>query len=234
MKIPRLEKTNNPIKSIENTSDCFQYLSKEDLVILQDKKRQIQYLKGETLFKQGAFAPYVLYVIEGVVKVYLQTGHSKQISIRLAKKGDFLAFSSIFGEDVYTYSAAAIKNSTICMIEKEALKQLLITNPEFAMEITSRNCKNESQYIDLIHTISYKQMRGKLASALLYLSSKDLLEEQIFQYLTRQDIADFANITVESTIKFLKEFEKENILKLDGKNIVLIDLKKLEQIGTHG
>ena len=77
-------------------------------------------------------------------------------------------------------------------------------------------------------------MRGKLASALLYLSSEEFLEEDVFQYLTRQDIADFASITIESAVKFIKEFEKEGILKLMGKDLKITDKHMLEEIARRG
>jgi CRP/FNR family transcriptional regulator len=77
-------------------------------------------------------------------------------------------------------------------------------------------------------------MRGKLASALLYLSQEEFLEENIFEYLSRQDIADFASISTESAIKFLKEFEKEKILRLNGKDIVILNSEKLEQMSKNG
>jgi CRP/FNR family transcriptional regulator len=212
----------------------FESIKPDDLLFLADKKTQITYLKGENLFKQGAFAPYVIYIIEGLVKIYLQTGHDKQVNIRLAKSGDFLAFASVFGESVYTYSAIAVKDSIICMIDKEGLKQTLLKNPEFALKVTSRNFRNEKHLFELIKNISYKQMRGKLASALLYLSDEEFLEENIFQNLTRQDIADFASISNESAIKFLKELEKEGILKLQGKDIEITDYSKLEEISRKG
>jgi CRP/FNR family transcriptional regulator len=77
-------------------------------------------------------------------------------------------------------------------------------------------------------------MRGKLASCLLYLSSEEFLEEDVFQYLTRQNIADFASITIESAVKFIKEFEKEGILKLKGKDLKIINNGKLEEIAKRG
>jgi len=215
-------------------SKCFQYLNPDELEFLESRKTQITYLKGETIFKQGAFAPYILYVVDGLVKVFLQTGNKKQLNIRLATKGDFLAFSSVFGDNIYNYSAVALKDSTICMIDKTAMEQLLMKNADFAMRITSRNCRNEGRYLDIIQSISYKQMRGKLASALLYLSSEEFLEEDVFRYLTRQDIADFASITIESAVKFIKEFEKEGILKLMGKDIKIINKDKLEEIARKG
>ena len=209
-------------------------LSESDLLFLDHKKKQLVYLKGENIYKQGAFAPYVMYVQSGLIKVYLQTGHNKQVNLRIARAGEFLAFSSVFGEDTYTHSAVAIKDAEICMIDKEQLRQLLFRNNDFAMRITSTNYKNEKHLLDIISSISYKQMRGKLAVILLYLSDADLLKENIFEHLTRQDIAEFASISPESAIKFLKEFEKENILNLDGKNISIVDVDKLNDIARNG
>jgi len=221
-------------RECEISSSCFQNLLPDELDFLDDKKIQLSYLKGENLFKQGAFSPYVMHVVEGIILIYLQTGFNKQINIRLAKTGDFLAFSSLFGENIYTYSAIALKNSRICMIDKKALNQLLLKNPDFALRITSRNYKNEAHLLEIIKTISFKQMRGKLATTLLYLSGDDLSQEDIFPYLSRQDIADFASISVESAIKFLKEFEKEGIIKLKGKDIKIANKGKLEEIAKRG
>ncbi len=218
----------------EHFSKCFQHLFPDEIEFINDKKIQLTYLQGETLFKQGAFAPYVLFVIDGLVKVYLQTGSNKQINIRLAVEGDYLAFSSVFDENIYNYSAVALKDSTVCMIDKTALRKLFLKNSEFAMRITSRNCRNEAWLLDMLKNITYKQMRGKLASSLLYLSSEKFLNHNVFQYLTRKDIADFASITTESTIKFIKEFEKEGILRLNGKDITIIDQKMLEDIAKNG
>lgn len=221
-------------KKCKKTSRCFQYLYPDDLEFINKKKTQLIYLKGENLFKQGAFAPYIMYVVDGLVKTYLQTGYEKQINIRLVKSGEFLAFSTIFDGNVYNYSAMAIKETTICMIDKTALKHLLTKNSDFAIRIISKNCKSEGALLKIIKNVSYKQMRGKIATALLYLSADEFLDEEIFQYLTRQDIADFASISNESTIKFIKEFEKEGILKLDRKDIKIINKDKLEDIGNKG
>jgi CRP/FNR family transcriptional regulator len=209
-------------------------LSESNQELLRHKKKQLFYQKGENIFKQGAFAPYVMLVQSGLVKIYLQTGYNKQINIRVAKPGDLLAFSSVFGEDLYTYSSLALKDSEICMIDREGLKQVLYDNNEFAMKITSSNFKNEKHLLNIISSISHKQMRGKLATSLLYLSEKEFLDEQIFQYLSRQDIANFASITTESAIKFLKEFEKEGIIKIKGKDITIAKIDELKDISEKG
>ncbi len=219
---------------IANSPDCFTELYPEELKLIDEKRTQLVYQKGENLLKQGAFATHVIYVIDGLVKLYLQTGFNKQINIRLARRGDFLAFPTLFGETVYGYSAVAVKNSTVSMIDKEALQNLLRENTNFAMRITAKNFRHEAYLLEIIKNLSYKQMRGKLATALHYLSQPEFLEEDVFQHLTRQDIGDFASISAESTIKFLKEFEKEGILSLSGKEVIINDLRLLTEISLKG
>lgn len=212
----------------------FEELFSGDLEILEQHKTRITYLKGENIFKQGAFAPYIMYVVNGLVKIYLQTGYDKQINLGIAQSGDFLAFASVFGENIHTYSSLALSDTEVCMIEKESLKKALLHNPKFALEVTSKNYRNESHLLEILKNVSYKQMRGKLASALLYLSQEEFAKEEIFSFLSRQDIADFASISTESAIKFLKEFEKEGILSLKGKDIEVLDFGKLNSISKNG
>jgi CRP/FNR family transcriptional regulator len=218
----------------KNEPDCFQLISREELESLSENRTQITYLKGETVFKQGAFAPHVLFIQSGLIRVYLQTGRNKAQNLWISKSGDFLAFSSLFGERTYAYSAVSMTEAELLMIDKESLRKLLHTNPEFGFRITSKNYNSEKHLMELIASLSYKQMRGKLATALLYLNSDVLKGEEVFSYLTRQDIADFASISVESVIKFLKEFEKEGILSLDNKNVVITEPQKLAEISATG
>ncbi len=218
-----------------NAPSCFSVLSNTQLNIIQDKKAQVSYLKGENIIKHNAPATHVIYVISGLVRVYLQSeGQSKQANLRLAKSGDFMAFSSVFGKSTYPYSAIAMTDTLVCMVDKEALKEVLMDNPDFGMLITTRNYQLEQRYLDIISNLSFNQMRGKLASALLYLSSDEFEKEDVFLNFTRQDIADFASITVESAIKFIKEFEKEKIIQIINKNIEIISTEKLQLLSKKG
>jgi CRP/FNR family transcriptional regulator len=214
--------------------DCFQLISRSDLEALAENRTQLTYLKGETIFKEGAFAPHVLFIQSGLVRVYLQTGIKKAQNLWVARGGEFLGFSTLFGDRTYAYSAVAMKETQLLMIDKESLRKLLQSNPEFAYRITSRNFSCERQLISLVASLSNKQMRGKLATALLYLSSDHFASEDIFQYLTRQDLADFASISAESVVKFLKEFEKEGILELNHKEIRILEPDRLTLISETG
>jgi len=220
--------------SIEHISGCFNNLPREEIEFLSANKTQVSYLKGETIFKQGAFAPHVLFVNKGLALIYLQIGKSKQINIYIARQGDYIAFSSVFNVKTYQYSAVSLCDSVFCMIEKDALTEVIMRNADFAMQIAAKNNINESRYLDIIKNLSYKQMRGKLASAILYLCSDEFQNEGIFRFLTRQNIADFASITVESTVKFLKEFENDQLISLKGKEIIIKNRQGLKDLDLRG
>lgn len=218
---------------IQNLSACFSSLSEQDMDYLNQHKTQVSYHKGETLMKQTAFAPHVLFVNKGYVVCSLELPSQKHINLHLAQQGEYVGFTALFS-DTYRYSAFALSEVCICMIEKQALQAILQRNPQFSWQISARNWQQEKRYLDVITTISYKQMRGKLASALLYIQACAKGNDTLFSLFSRQQLADFAAITVESTVRLLKEFEKEGIIRLQQKDIQLIDRSLLLQISQYG
>ncbi len=59
-------------------------------------------------------------------------------------------------------------------------------------------------------------------------------EAEIFQLLSRKDLADFAGISTESAVKLLKTFEKEGIIELHEKDIRLLKHNVLTEISRRG
>jgi CRP/FNR family transcriptional regulator, polysaccharide utilization system transcription regulator len=215
-------------------SNCFKKLVPLELEFINKKKAQITYTKGENICKQGAFASSVLYISDGLVKLYLENHNKKITNIQILKSSDFIGLSSIFGDNIYNYSVIALKDTDICLIEKEGLKELLENNGSFASSLIRRYCENESYLFEKFRSISYKQMNGRLADVLLYLSSEKLKKEQVFGYINRKDIADFACISKESTVKLLTEFKNEGIIDVDGKDIFIKKPDTLKNISKRG
>ncbi len=215
-------------------SGCFARLPREEMEYLDKHKTQVNYLKGEVIFKQGAFAPHVLFINSGYAISYLQINTNKRINIQILMQGDLMAFSSLFDNDTYLYSAIALSDVTLCMIEKDALSKILLRNPDVALQIMKRTSLEESRYLNIINNISYKQMRGKLAAAILYLNEKRFMQNEIQNLISRKIVADFAGITVESTVKFLKEFENDKLIELKGKEIIIKNRESIELISKVG
>lgn len=212
---------------------CFRNLMPEEIELARNSKTHIVFRKGENLTKQGAFASSVLFVIDGLAKQYIEGEGTRNFNLRLIKSGEFVGLSVAFNNHRYDYSVVALRETTACLIEKEAIVHLIKGNGEFAFSIINRYLEQNSKLYASVSDLMYKQMNGRLAGALLYLW-KEQVGEDIFPYLSRKDIADFAGLSTESTVKLLKSFEKDKLIRLEDKNVVLLDLATLEQINLKG
>ena len=218
----------------KRSAKCFKELIPSELEFINQNKTQILYRKGENICKQGAFASYVLYISSGLVKLYLESPNNKYINLKILKTSEFIGLSSIYGDNIYNYSTVALKDSNICLIEKDHFRKLLNYNGHFASEIIKWYCENEKQLFKKIQSLSIKQMYGRLADALLYLSSKDLKKEKIFFSLSRKDIAEFASLSTESTVRLLTELKNDNIIDINGKEIKILNTELLKKISKRG
>lgn len=220
--------------SLDNLdAPCFRSLLPEELNLVSASKTKVVFHKGENLTKQGTFASSVLFIIEGLAKLYVEGEAGRNLNLQLLKGGEFVGLSVAFNKNRYDYSVVALTDTTACLIEKEAITNLVKSNGNFGYNIIKRYCEQNTRLYGSISDLMNKQMNGRLAGALLYLYNEEVSGD-VFTYLSRRDIADFAGLSVESTVKLLKSFERDNLIKLDEKNIILTDIPALEQINIHG
>ena len=83
-------------------------------------------------------------------------------------------------------------------------------------------------------SLSQKQMPGRVADALIYLADEIFESCCISSDISRQDIADYTSMSKDSAIRILKEFERDNIIQLDGRCIEVQDVKRLHSISLMG
>jgi CRP-like cAMP-binding protein len=213
---------------------CFQMLSPEEAEVVRSSKTQVLFRKDDNLTKQGAFASYVLFIIDGFAKQYLEGDGIKNYNLRIVKPGEFLGLSVVFSENTFNYSTVAITDCHVFLVEKEAIAKVVKQNGMFGFNIIKRYCEQNTNLINTVRNLMYKQMNGRMADALLYLDSFKNEKAEIFQLLSRKDIADFAGISTESTVKLLKMFEKDGLIKLNEKDIKIIKHTELLEISRRG
>ena len=84
-----------------------------------------------------------------------------------------------------------------------------------------------------LSSIALKQTRGRLADAILYIH-ENFKEVNIYELISRKDLADLANISNENAIRTLRDFEEEGVVRVDKKQVEIVDLQKLEKISQRG
>lgn len=229
---PILETDDDFICDIQ--APCFQMLSPEEVQLVRASKTQVLFRKGDNLTKQGAFASYVLFVIHGLAKQYIEGDGSKNYNLRIIRPGEFVGLSAVFTKNTFNYSSVAITDCQLYLIEKDAIAKVIKQNGMFAFNIIRRYCEQNANLFDTLRNVLYKQMNGRLAETLLYLDGLKPQNPEIFQLLSRKDIADFAGISTESAVKLLKSFEKDGLILLNDKDISIRDAGGLTEISKRG
>jgi len=213
---------------------CFQMLLPEEAEVVRSSKTQVLFRKDDNLTKQGAFASYVLFIIDGFAKQYLEGDGIKNYNLRIIRPGEFVGLSTVFSENTFNYSSVALTDCHVFLVEKQAISGVAKKNGMFGYNIIKRYCEQNTNLINTVRNLMYKQMNGRMADALLYIDSLKNEKAEIFQLLSRKDLADFAGISTESAVKLLKSFEKDGLIKLNEKDIQILKRNELLEISRKG
>ena len=213
---------------------CFQMLTSKELELIRASKTQVLFRKGDSLTKQGTFASYILFVINGICKQYIEGYGSRSFNMRIVQPGEFVGLSAVFTKNIFNYSTVALTDCYAFLIEKDVIAKVIQKNGLFGLNIIKRYCEQNSNLFSTLQTVLYKQMNGRISETLLYLNSIRESHPDIFLLLSRKDIADFAAISTESAVKLLKSFEKDGLIELQDKDVIIRDKNALEDISKRG
>jgi CRP/FNR family transcriptional regulator, polysaccharide utilization system transcription regulator len=211
-----------------------QILNDEDFAKLVAGKSIVNFYKGETIFKQNAFTSHIAFILDGYTKTYLEGTKGKQQILYLSSKGDILGQLSLFFGDASILSISALTDCSVCLISVESLKYFLTMNPNLATLIIGNINKHNYLILQRILSLTQKQMHGRVADTLLYLSSFVNNKDVIDIPLSRKEFAELSGMTTESFIRILTEYKNDGIISIDGKFIEIKSfnlLKKLSEIG---
>lgn len=209
-------------------------LTTEETELIRASKTQVLFRRDDNLTKQGAFASYVLFIITGLAKQYLEGDGMKNFNLRIIRPGEFVGLSAVFTENIFNYSSIALTDCQVFLVEKEAIAKVIKQNGMFGYNIIKTYCEQNAALFNTISNLNYKQMNGRMADTLLYIESLKSENAAIFQLLSRKDIAEFAGVSTESAVKLLKSFEKDGLIRLDDKDITLLNHNALRELSRKG
>lgn len=205
-----------------------------ELTSICKKKRVKKYLKGDCIISEGDEIREFIYLKVGLVKLYKQHPNEQDQIIRIARPSNFIGLLSVFSETNYKYSVTAIENSEVCIIELSSIKELIIHNGNFALNVLRKISQTADDIIKTNLEISKKNLRGRIAYILLYFSKQVYNSEAFELPVSRKEIAQLIEMTTENVIRIISEFAKDNVLKVEKKKIEILDIVKLQKICDLG
>ena len=189
--------------------------------------------KGDIIFKQGIFSSNIVYLKEGIVKLFVEGPRDEQI-LKIVKGPTYLGIPTTLEEKFNHYSAMALEGVNACFIDINTFKSFVHENGKFAYEIIIELCKNEINLFNKCVNRSQKNARGRIADAILFFHD-DIFNEKTFSMpLTRQELGNYVDTSRESVSRILTEFTNDKIIELKGRKVNIIDFDKLKLVSQTG
>lgn len=204
------------------------YCSKEwrDFVCSHCEVRK--YKTDEMIFKIGEQTEGLFFINEGRVKVSTRTVKDKTRIIRLASNNDILGHRGFGGDWAYSINAQALTPTEITFIPINILNLTVKANSEFGFYMmmffaeelrTSEQLAKQLPVKNFIASVIYENY--------LAFGFDSETSTKLSFSLSRKDIANMAGISYESTVRALLSLNADEIVRLDNKEIHILDIQTL-------
>lgn len=193
--------------------------------------------RGDCIYLSGTSPKYIMCLRRGRVKVIKDgiAGGHQQI-VRILKPVEVFAYRAYLAGTDYITSAYAMDDCDISFIPLEFMTDMIKNNNQL-MFFFLHHLSEELGFSDYrIISLTQKHVRGRLAEALLTLEDRCGLQDNgvIDVRISREELANLSNMTTNNAIRTLSAFAREGIVELNGKQIIILDHKKLEDISRFG
>jgi len=216
------------------SNSCFfkQYSSSVDQDLIESKKDQTDYLRGEFIHREGDPILGLYFLQQGKVKIVTSGLSGSQQIIRLVHYGESLCFRG-YGRTTYFAGSLTLEKSRICFFKSTDFMEICDIS-QFSAHLISY-LGNELDIAEKrLQYMMQMNIREKTAEALLFIKKSFGVNEksELDVYLSRKDIASIAGTSEEIIIRQLSDFEKEKLIERrdHGTRIALIDEQKLRQM----
>jgi len=188
-----------------------------------------QFKKHDNICKQGTEVTHALFLVKGAAKLYIEGINNRNIILYILKPPAYIGLLSFFESPYYFYSVTALEDSEVCYIDLSLVKKLYVENHELLLNLNKAFGKSVSNIMKKIISLNQKQIRGRIAENLIYLS--EIYNSQKFRLnVSRKEIGEMTAISEENTVRLLSEFSREKIISTNGKEIEILDLPLLRKI----
>ena len=224
----------NSCEECNRKSELFKILNHEEISILNEDRFEVIFKAGENIAKQGTNLTHLINLTSGLAKLYIEGINDKNLLLNIIGPNSILGGPGVFTDQRHHFSVTALETTSVCFINVDSFKKIINTNAVFTAKFLEHLNLKQAMLYDKLISLTQKQMHGKIADALIYLSEKIYNSTQFDLNISRQDLADMTAMSKDSAIRILKELEKDGIINICGKNISIPGMNALKEISAKG
>ena len=170
----------------------------------------MSFSRNEEIYGEGEPADYLYKVASGAVRMY------KVLSDGRRQIGAFYLPGDMFGleaGDMHASSAEAIGDATILVFKRSAVLAFSARDADAARELwemTARELQRAQDHMLLL----IKSAQERVASFLMEMAARGCGNDEVSLPMSRQDIADFLGLTIETVSRTIGQLEHANAIAL--------------------
>lgn len=206
----------------------------EDLRALQQVGMKVRFARNETIFNEGDEAANCYKVISGAVRL------CKHMSDGRRQIADFLLAGDVFGFmqfGSYKFTAEAVGDVVLMCYPQAKVARLSSSMPNLRGRLLVLQSQRLLGMQDHLVMLGRKTAKERVTSFLLHIAERSDVEEDVpFELpMSRQDIADYLGLTIETVCRMLTELKRERVIAIPTLNrVVLKDIAALEAMTEAG
>jgi len=214
----------------------FHVLTQQEREVLLDRLEVRTYRKGDYICQTGENPAGLFCLISGKAKIFREGPGGRDHIFKFVKPTDLIGYAALFAEQVYGASASVIEDSVAVFIDRDTFFTMLHNNNQlYPIILKSLATELGFSYFRTM-TLTQKQLPGRLAETLLFLRDNYGFESDNVSLkvrISREDIANMSNMNTSNAIRTLSSFARKKLIGIEGKQIKLLDITKLEEISRE-
>ena len=178
----------------------------------------LAFKRNAEIYGEHEPADYLYKVASGAVRTYRVLGDGRR------QVGAFYLPGDVFGlenGEVHRFTAEAISDSKIIVVKRSAVMALAACDGDVARElwsVTSRELERVQRHM----TVLIKSAEERVAGFLLELAKRAPGAGQVQLPMSRQDIADYLGLTIETVSRTMSRLESVDAIALPTARCVVL------------
>jgi CRP-like cAMP-binding protein len=215
----------------------FRRVSAEDRERLVAVAEIRTYERGDFIFQEGDASDFFLIVVTGRVKVFKHTPDGHERILELFGPGGPLGAVAAYESRPYHASAAALESTACLLIPRQAFFTLLERHPTLVRGLLGSLSLRLVELTTRLAELTGGRVESRFARLFLKLADQLGRPERgglfVAIPLSRQELADMTGTTIETCIRIMSRWGKDDVLRTEKDGFVVVDRGTLESIAGN-
>jgi len=220
------------IEAVLRVTPVFRKLAPQDLHTIAQHAAVRHYDKGQVVFEQDTPSDAFYTIASGRVKIFKMLPTGKDMILEVFGKGDPLGALAAYDGRPFPASAVALEETVCIVIPRPVFFRLLEEHPSLVRGLMLGLTMRLVELTNRLAELSGTRIEPRFARLFLKLSGEMGKQERggtfIPLALSRQELADMTGTTIETAIRIMSRWGKEEVVHTEKDGFVILDRRTLE------